>query len=456
MIIFGILLIIPFVLAINVNVEKESNDEVMIVDVNEPAIVDLKVTNLDEDDRFLFYTFFGAGIEPVERISINKEQTKEVQLKIYPRQDSVLRGFSTFEYFIQAKDKSQVAEKISVRVIDLKDAFNIGAQEIDPESNKIQIYVENNANINFDRLNVNLDSAFFKVNQEISLTPYEKKIFEITLNKEDYSRLFAGFYTLDTKITYKETVADISTQINFVEKNLLETSKEDYGFIVSTKIIEKRNKGNVVASSTTTIKKNIISRLFTTFNPAPSDVQRQGFNVYYTWSSEVEPGETLKIKVRTNWILPLIILILIVAILIIVKKYSEQDLVLRKRISFINAKGGEFALKVTIYVKARKYLEKVNIIDRLPPLVRIYEKFLNEKPSKVDEARKKLEWGFGKLEEGERRVLSYIVYSKVGVLGKFALPATTGIYEREGKIKEVSSNKAYFVADQITKRPEDK
>ena len=90
----------------------------------------------------------------------------------------------------------------------------------------------------------------------------------------------------------------------------------------------------------------------------------------------------------------------------------------------------------------------------MPPLVKIYERFLNERPSKVDEAKKRVEWGFEKLEEGERRVLSYIIYSKVGVLGKFALPSTTGIYELQGKIKETTSNKVYFVAEQIQKKSE--
>jgi len=44
--------------------------------------------------------------------------------------------------------------------------------------------------------------------------------------------------------------------------------------------------------------------------------------------------------------------------------------------------------------------------------------------------------------------VSYIVYSKIGVLGKFALPPTTAIYEKEGKIKETESNKAYFMAEE--------
>ena len=454
LIILMILMILPLVLAIDLTIEKQTSNEVMVVDVGAPAIVDLKVTNNEKDDSFLFYTFFGQGIEPAQRIQIKEGETKDIQLAFLPRQDNNLRGFTTFEYFIQSFNKTQLSKKITINLIDLKDAFEIGSQEINPESNTIIIYIQNKVNTNFDKLRVELNSPFFEIDQEFELMGNQKKTFEVNLNKEDFDKLLAGFYTMNAKITSANVSAEIESQIKFVEKDLLKTTESKYGFLINTEIVEKENKGNTVVDSSTTIEKSIISRMFTTFNPEPSSIERQGTKVYYTWNQKVNPGETLKIKAKTNWILPFIILILIIAILIIVKRYSEKDLILRKRISFVQAKGGEFALKVTIFVKARKYLEKVNIIDRLPPLVKIYERFLNERPSKVDEAKKRVEWGFEKLEEGERRVLSYIIYSKVGVLGKFALPSTTGIYELQGKIKETTSNKVYFVAEQIQKKSE--
>ena len=68
-------------------------------------------------------------------------------------------------------------------------------------------------------------------------------------------------------------------------------------------------------------------------------------------------------------------------------------------------------------------------------------------PEKVDEKNKRIEWGFDKLEAGEVRTLSYIIYSKVGVLGKFALPPATAFYKKEGELKESESNRAFFVAE---------
>jgi len=124
---------------------------------------------------------------------------------------------------------------------------------------------------------------------------------------------------------------------------------------------------------------------------------------------------------------------------------------LRKKISFVRAKGGEFALKVSIFVEAKKYVERVNVIDRLPPLVKVHERFGAEQPTRVNEATKRIEWNFEKLEAGEMRTLTYIIYSKVGVLGKFALPTATAVYEKDGEIHETESNKAFFIAEQLKK-----
>ena len=75
--------------------------------------------------------------------------------------------------------------------------------------------------------------------------------------------------------------------------------------------------------------------------------------------------------------------------------------------------------------------------------------FGGEEPKRIDEKNRRLEWSFEKLEAGEIRMMSYIIYSKVGVVGKFAIPSTTAIYEREGEIHETESNKVFFMSDQV-------
>jgi len=191
--------------------------------------------------------------------------------------------------------------------------------------------------------------------------------------------------------------------------------------------------------------------MFTSFIPEPDVIERNGFGISYTWNRQVSPGETLKIIVRTNWLFPLLVILFLISIVILTKKYSRRDLILKKKVSFVNAKGGEFALKVSILVNSKKHLERVSIIDKIPPLVKVYERFGAEKPSRINDKNKRIEWDLGNLEPEESRVLSYIIYSKVGIMGKFALPEATAIYEKEGEIHESNSNRAFFVAEQRNK-----
>tara|TARA_B100001971_G_scaffold211589_1_gene239630 strand:+ start:926 stop:1417 length:492 start_codon:yes stop_codon:yes gene_type:complete len=160
----------------------------------------------------------------------------------------------------------------------------------------------------------------------------------------------------------------------------------------------------------------------------------------------------MEIIVKTNWLFPFLIILFIIAIVVLAKQYSRTDLILRKKISFVKVKGGEFALKVSIFVNAKKHVEKISVIDKLPSLVKIYKKFGGEEPKRINEKNKRIEWEFDELEEGETRILSYIIYSKIGIIGKFALPKTTAIYEKDGKIHESESNKAFFVAEQRGKK----
>ena len=73
-----ILLVLPSVLAININVEKESSNEVLIVDLDRPLVIDLKITNNGPSDNFEFYNLVGFSISPVGTTPINDGETKDI------------------------------------------------------------------------------------------------------------------------------------------------------------------------------------------------------------------------------------------------------------------------------------------------------------------------------------------------------------------------------------------
>jgi len=449
---FSILLIsiFPLVSAVDLTIEKKSSDEVYIKSLGKPIYFDLSITNNGASDSFEFYNLMGFTMLPAEKISIDSGETKDIRLEIFPIGEIPESGFYALTYYIKDRN-SQIEGTLLFKIISLKEAFVVGSDDIDIESSSIEVFIKNLENVDFENMKVKFTSPFFDIEKSFSLDAKETEKFTVSLDKEDFRELTAGFYTVVATVEANDEIAEVSGIVRFVEKNIVTTTKSDIGFFVNTKIIEKKNEGNLVEESETVIKKNIVSRLFTTFNPEPNLVEREGMNVYYTWISEVRPGETYKITVRTNWFFPFLIILLLVAIVILVKQYTGTDFVLRKKVSFVKAKGGEFALKVSLFVNAKKYVERVNIIDSLPSLVELYERFGGDAPSKIDKKNKRIEWNFEKLQPGETRVLSYIIYSKVGVLGKFALPTARAIYEKEGEIHETESNRAFFVADQISK-----
>lgn len=442
---------LPGVLAINIVVEKQSDNEVYIPEINNPIVFDLRITNNGPSDSFEFYNLVGFEMSPIEKVQINQGETKNVRLQISPIGVLKQRGGYSFSYYIKGKDSSELKQSLIFRIIEFEDLFEVGAGNVDPTSNTIKIYIYNRESFDFKGLNAKFTSPFFKLEEQFSLGPNQRKEFTIQLNKEDFKELTAGFYTLKTEVSFQKQTAIIESVITFVQKDLLVTTKKSYGTIINTEVIEKRNEGNTVVESETVIIKNIFSRVFTSFNPQPNTVERTGSTVYYFWKNSVQPGEVLTIESKTNWLWPLFCIIFIILIVVFAKKYSESDLKLIKRISFVRAKGGEFALKISLTIKARNYIEKVVLVDRLPHIVKLYEQFGRETPSRIDEKNRRVEWSFDKLEEGEIRVINYIVYSKVGVLGKFALPQATAIYEKDGKIREAVSNKAFYMSGQRIK-----
>jgi hypothetical protein len=440
-------IIIGFASSIDLEITKKSLNEVMIYEFQNPVNFEIEIENLGNSDNFMIYNLVSFEISP-EKFFIEENSKKNINFTITPLAKIESKGPFSFSYYIRGGDKSEIKKNFVFRIVKLEDAFDITSYDLDIDNDKLNVYLKNNINYNFENIKINFNSAFFNFSDEICLKPYEKKNFEIKLNKEDIDKLLAGFYTLDANLKIENFEVFLNSLIEFSEIDSLIKTKTKKGFVIKTEIIKQENRGNIIKNSTVSIQKNIFSRLFTSFVPEPDIVNREGFLIYYTWNFDINPGEELEIYVKTNWLIPFLVIVLIVFIIIFSKKYTQTDLTLRKKVSFVKTKGGEFALKVSILVDSVRYIEKVNIIDKLPPLVKVYEKFGSEIPSKVDEKVKRIEWNFEKLEAGEKRILNYIVYSKLGVLGRFALPSSTAIYEKEGKIKEVYSNRAFFVSEQ--------
>ena len=96
-----LLMVLPFALALNINVEKTSSGEAMIADLDKPAEFNLKITNLGASDYIEFYNLLGFQMFPVGTTYIGSGETKQITLSISPLGEIKERGHYTFDYFIR-------------------------------------------------------------------------------------------------------------------------------------------------------------------------------------------------------------------------------------------------------------------------------------------------------------------------------------------------------------------
>jgi len=438
---------ISFVLAeFDLDIEAKDKGSVIISELNNPAIFEFIVTNNGNGDFAEVYTLVGVAMSPKGTFEIPNGKSI-IKVMAYPGKEIRNReGFYSFEYQIRGQTRGIFKGKLNIKVVSFKEALSFEYRNIHPDDNKIEINIKNNVNSYLNNINVNFASAFFDFSQDISLEPFENKKIEFQIDEKKISRLVAGPYIANAIVK----VADISIRfegvVNYLEKEGTSVVKESSGFLVRKTTVTKVNEGSVPVNAIIEIRKDIISRLFTSYSLEPIKSERQGAIVKYEWERKIDPGEDFSVTATTNYTFPFILIILVIIIAFLVRIYTLTTLVLRKKVSFVKTKGGEFALKVNLFIRARKDVRNIQLIDRIPHMAKLYEQF-GRKPDKIDEQTRRLIWDISHLNKGEERVYSYIFYSKVRTVGRFELPSAIVLFEQDGEKREVWSNKTYFVSE---------
>lgn len=446
LIILSMIMLIPIVSAINLDVSVKPVSDSFIIEFSKPAVYDLVIKNNGNADRFRIYSAAGVDISPREEFSIGKEETKQIRIELVP-QSALLKntGSLVFVYMIQNSAGEIKEEKLSINVINLADWLSVTPEDITPNKQSIKVSVRNILMNDFTNGNLKLSSPFFEKNIDLSLKSLEVIEFDIPIDSEKLKTLDAGRYLMNSRITIDGKTGEKEIDLRYLEQENIEANDLHEGFFIKRNEFIRKNTGNVKKTVSFSIKKDLISSLFTYVSKTPSRKTISGFSKEYTWNEELSPNEELRVVVKTNWLYPILAIILIVALVWLVRRYLETDVMVKKKVYYVKTKGGEFALRVHISVKARKFVERLKIADRIPPLVTLYDKFGAIAPDNIDLVNKRLEWNVDALNPGEERVFSYILYSKIGVVGRFELPSTRVLYEKEGEVKDTFSNKAFFI-----------
>ena len=442
---FLAILLIPLALAdFNLDIQKVDKGSVVISELNNPAVFDFVIDNLGDPDNFEIYSPVGVSMAPKGTFDLPKG-ISTIEVSAYPNAEIRKRpGFFIFEYELRGQDTGILKDKLQIKIVELKEVVEIRVENVRLGDKTTNVYIINKENTNLNDLRITGKSVFFDFDKKVSIGPYQNVSFEVDL--KDLEKVVAGPYVLSSDVVLSNIKVEIDGVINYLEKEGLSVKTDTTGLIVRITKTEKKNEGNVPVSAKIEMRKDIVSRLFTSLSSEPSSSVRHGFFVNYVWDKNANPGETFSVSMITNYTLPFIFVILVVVVAFLAKVYSQTNLVLTKRVNFVKTKGGEFALKVRLHVKARKHVDKVQLIDRLPGMTKLYEEY-GIKPDRIEESTRRLFWNIDRMSAGEERVFSYVIYSKLNVIGRFELPAATGIYEFNGKTFEVWSNRAFFASE---------
>jgi hypothetical protein len=441
----ALILLATFVSAADLQVQKIDKGSTAISELNNPTVFELIIVNNGTPDIFEIYSLAGLTMTPKEKFNLTTGEEKTIEVTAWPNEGLRKRsGFFNVEYQIKGDNSGIFKDGLRIKIVSLADAINISVNPILPTDKSATIVVKNVENAYIENVKLKFDSAFFSKEQEVSLKPYEEKSLQIPITK-NVDKLLSGPYMMNSEAELTGKSIKFESIIEYLEKEGISTEENTNGFIIRETTTKKTNKGNTPVTAAITIQKDALSRLFTINSPAPMSSERKGFSVSYTWQKALSPTESLEVNSTTNYTIPLIILILVVAVGFLTKIYSQTALTLNKKVSFVRTKTGDLALKVNVRVKARKHVDKIQIVDSLPGMTKLYEKS-GRLPDKVDHASRRVYWNIPSLNAGEERLFSYIVYSTVKVVGRFELPAATAVFEHEGKTKEAWSNRTFFVA----------
>ncbi len=426
-------------------VRKVDKGSVVISELNNPAVFDFVIYNGGSEENIEIYSLISVSMTPRGKFSLAEGQTT---IEVTATPDEIIRsrtGFFNFEYQIKGDVSGIIKDNLLIKIVDLADVLEIEPGPLHPSSSQATVIIRNKENTHLENVKIDFDSPFFSGTQTVSLGPFEEVEVNLTVNK-DKEKIVAGAYIVSANINVKDEETKIEGIIDYLESSGTSVDESTKGIIIKETTITKTNQGNTPTEATIEVEKDIISRLFTSMSLEADSIERNGLMMKYLWTRNLNPGESFTIQTTTNYTIPFILIILIVAVGVLAKVYSQTAVVLKKRVAYVKTKGGQFALKVNIHVKAKKHVDNVQLIDVLPRMTKLYENF-GKKPDKIDKASKRVYWNIDKLSAGEERVYSYIIYSDLTIVGRFELPATTAVYEKDGKTAESWSNRTYFVAE---------
>ncbi len=438
---FLAILFIPFlILATTVQAEKIMElkketiyDVVTFEDIEIPAQYSLTVRNPNTyDDIFKIYTLLEADLKPEVSFQIEAGQEKTITVTLMPLEplkERCKNRVCKIHYYFKAEKTGVIEDSFTIKIMSLEKIIRAKLPETISRDDSVLIFELNNwENINFGEIIFNFESDFGAVTENLTLTPDSSYTIEVDLDQLKLKISEAGNYEVKLKFLIKGKEYIITKTLKLEEfSSIVTTESTKFSFFGFTKLITKKNEGNVPKFIQVDVAKSRFEQAFTSTNIEPTSKEASGLVVIMKWQRELEPGETMNLEIHTDYTIPLIIVILIIIASLTIWLIKRPRVLIKKKAYRIKTKGGEFAIKIILFIKnVGSEIKNVKCNDTLPGMTKIYERFGAVKPDKIEKNR--IMWNFGDLHPGEERIVSYIIYSRVIPVGTIIFPRATVSY----------------------------
>src|SRR3989338_47042 len=260
------------------------------------------------------------------------------------------------------------------------------------------------------------------------LQPLERKFatFDVKLDPHETPKTDT---LLAAAVIGNITFVDIETfEIAGYELPFVESSSSQEAFMKTATSVEVSNPSNVAKEQDVLLETRFLQSLFTSTSPHATITTQDGKRLL-TWHVTLPASGSIILRATTNYRPFFYILIIALAALGIYLRLRSPLVIFKSVREVAKHEGGISMFKVILHIKKRSKhsLHGIEVTDSVPSIadIRPGEMSGTLPPTKVLTNTRKgsiAKWELHALEGHEERVLSYLVKSKLSILGTLEIP----------------------------------
>lgn len=434
--------------------------------------VELKLTIKNDGDtkqRFMLSVFpqFNPNVNVnLEKYTFEIEAGEEEITTVYfiiPECAEEISQIFTFTVKSLTEEENKDTETLNLNIIRKYQVciseFRIDKQVLYPEeSMKIEISLSNPSStlsLPFSvETSIKKDREIIKsfIDRIEAIEPKSTKTIEHVYEIEKYES--PGYYEVEVrlkdhlgrKISTKKTQFRVGVLNASENPSLLKTVKSiTHGLISQVVEIRIKNEGNV-PTAPFTISESVPIFMKNFFIPKvePDAEEEKENRVIYSWYIEkLEPGEEVVITYEISAMSAVLAFLGVVGIVVVIFLYTFSLKVVKKASI---KKGKIITVMLEVKNKTRKEIRNVIIMDFVPNIAKVVEKFdtLRPKIRKV-KGGTELVWKIDVLRPMEERIITYRIKPKIEIVGKLKLPpAHLKVFVGKKEVKKIISKSVFL------------